>query len=67
MRFECVLEKYIQLEDTDMFIGRIVYYHLDESIYENGKIKLDKYNVLGRLSGSNYSRIGRIIEIERPK
>ncbi|MFA5542606.1 MAG: flavin reductase family protein [Bacilli bacterium] len=67
VRFECVLEKYIELENTDMFIGRVVFYHLEESIYKNGKIQLDKYNVVGRLSGSNYSTIGKIIEIERPQ
>lgn len=67
VRLECILEKYVELPNTDMFIGRVVYYHLDESIYINGKIDLSKYNVVGRLSGSNYSTIGKIIEVERPR
>lgn len=66
VRFECVLEKYVELPNTDLFIGRIVYYHLDPSIYVDSMIDFEKLDVVSRLSGNKYSKLGEIIELERP-
>ncbi len=67
VRLECVLEKYIELPNTDLFVGRVVYYHLDENVYIDSKIDFEKLDVVSRLSGSKYSKLGEVIEMERRK
>jgi len=72
VRFECMLEKQIQLgEDgrasTDLIIGKIVRIHLDDSICNDGKIVYENLNAVSRLAGNDYAKIGDIFAIERPK
>ncbi len=71
VRMECRLEKAIPLGDedhvgADLIIGRILKYHIDESVYEDGRINPDKLDPMSRLAGINYARIGEIISMERP-
>lgn len=71
VRMECRLEKAIPLGDedhvgADLIIGRILKYHIDESVYEDGRINPDKLESMSRLAGINYARIGEIISMERP-
>jgi len=72
IRFECELEKCIELGDgnninTDFIIGKIVRIHVDEKVYKNGKIMYEKLNAMSRLAGNDYAKIGKIVTIERPK
>lgn len=72
VRFECVLEHIIELGEnrdtpgTDLIIGKVVQYHLDEDIYVNGKINHQKLKAVSRLAGANYAKVGNIFSIERP-
>jgi len=68
---ECILEKSISLGEgnhigADLIIGRILKFHIDESVYEDGRINPDKLQAMSRLAGINYARIGEIIPMERP-
>lgn len=73
IRYECVLEHHIELggrEDspsTDLFVGKIVQYHIDESVYEDGKINTNELGAISRLAGYTYAEIGNTFDIERPK
>ncbi|KQL37091.1 MULTISPECIES: flavin reductase family protein [Bacillaceae] len=72
VRFECTLEQIIELGDghsigTDLIIGKIVHFHIDESIYEDGRINHQTLGAVSRLAGSNYAKIGEVFSIERPK
>lgn len=72
VRFECILEKSIELGEnnsvgTDLLIGKVVRFHVDEAIYEAGRIDHDKLGAVSRLAGSNYAGIGNVFSIERPK
>lgn len=71
IRMECTLVQAIPLgnEDVtgDLFIGEITHFHIDESIYEDGKINPRGLNAISRLAGENYATIGDIITLERPK
>ena len=72
VRFECILDKSIELGEnnsvgTDLLIGKIVRFHVDEDIYEAGRIDHDKLGAVSRLAGSNYAGIGSVFSIERPK
>lgn len=73
IRFECELVQAIELDDSeqkqvgcDLIIGRIVTYHFDESVYEDGKINPHSLNAISRLAGNDYAKIGDIFTIERP-
>ena len=52
---------------SDLMIGEIVRFHVDEAIYENGRIDPRGLNAVSRLAGANYAAIGEIFSIERPK
>lgn len=70
IRMECVLDKAIPLgtDDAgcDLLIGRIVHFHIEEELYQNGRIDPLKLKPVSRLAGNNYATLGRIFEIERP-
>lgn len=72
VRFECSLERSIELgtddsNRTDLIIGKIVRYHIDKKIYEDGKINQSILGAVSRLAGSDYAKIGDVFSIERPK
>jgi flavin reductase (DIM6/NTAB) family NADH-FMN oxidoreductase RutF len=73
IRMECVLEHAIPLGGTegapacDLLIGRVVIFHIDESVYENGHVNPQALKPVSRLAGSNYAKLGEIIEIARPE
>ncbi|UJL46200.1 flavin reductase family protein [Virgibacillus sp. NKC19-16] len=72
VRFECKLEHCIELGEndsikTDLLIGKVAQFHMDEKIYENGRISHQTLGAVSRLAGSNYAKIGDVFSIERPK
>ncbi len=71
VRMECRLIQAIPLGEeepgSDLFIGEVVRFHVDEAIYENGRIDPKGLNAISRLAGSSYATIGNIFSIERPK
>lgn len=74
IRMECLLEKVIQLggesdknPSCDLIIGKIVRFHIDENIYEEGKIHPKKLNAVSRLAGNDYAKIGHVFTKKRPK
>lgn len=72
IRFECELETVLELGGDgenfgcDLIIGKIVYYHIEESIYEDGKIDPVALEAISRLAGNDYAKIGQQFTIERP-
>lgn len=68
VRMECVLEQAIEVGGTtDLIIGRIVQFHIDEAIYEQGRINPNGLAAVSRLAGNDYAKIGEIFTITRPK
>ncbi|BBI36327.1 flavin reductase family protein [Cohnella abietis] len=73
IRMECLLERAIPLggsETTpacDLLIGRIVYFHIDEALYENGHVDSELLKPISRLAGNSYSMLGETFSIERPR
>ncbi|MFC5542376.1 MAG: flavin reductase family protein [Bacilli bacterium] len=74
VRMECKLVKGIPLggsnDETpacDLFIGEVVFVHIDEKIYDHSHIKIREFNPICRLAGSNYATIGNIFFMERPR
>lgn len=71
VRYECVLEKHFELGEgdevsTDFFIGKIVCIHVNEEVYDDGKIIYDELQAISRLAGTDYAEIGPITTIPRP-
>jgi flavin reductase (DIM6/NTAB) family NADH-FMN oxidoreductase RutF len=72
VRIECVLEQSLELGEGDIpgcdfIIGRVVQFHIEDDIYENGRIDPRGLAALSRLAGASYAKIGETFEIERPK
>lgn len=66
IRLECVLETTLTVKTNDLFIGRVRTMHVDEGIYEDGAINIEKLKVVGRLGGASYATLGKIIHLKRP-
>lgn len=73
IRLECVLEHALELggknaqPGCDFLIGRVVQYHIEEEIYEDGRIDPRGLGAVSRLAGNDYAKIGEIFTKERPK
>ncbi|MFJ7669205.1 flavin reductase family protein [Lysinibacillus sp. NPDC097195] len=72
VRMECRLIQTIPLKNGeeqtgDLFIGEVVQFHLDEAVYQEGRIDSSALKAVSRLAGSSYATIGDIFEIARPK
>ena len=71
VRMECKLVQAIPLggdgPGSDLFIGEVVCFHIDEAIYEDGRIDPRGLNAVSRLAGPNYAAIGDVFSIDRPK
>ena len=72
IRMECILEKSLELGGSDepgcdLIIGRVVQFHIENDIYENGRINPSGLAAVSRLAGQDYAQIGEIFSLERPK
>jgi len=72
IRMECTLEESLALggmqsDGTDFIIGKVAMFHIDETIYQAGRIDQHKLGAVSRLAGTNYAKIGEIFSMERPK
>ena len=80
VRMECRLEHALELgglssdldldtssPSTDFIIGKIVQFHIEETIYEKGRIDPNGLAAVSRLAGNDYAKVGEIFTVERPK
>jgi flavin reductase (DIM6/NTAB) family NADH-FMN oxidoreductase RutF len=72
IRMECTLEHTLELggldsPGCDFIIGKVVQFHIDSDIYENGRINPRGLAAVSRLAGTNYAKMGEIFSIDRPK
>ncbi|WP_413377696.1 flavin reductase family protein [Alkalihalobacillus sp. 1P02AB] len=72
VRFECELETYLPLNKSngepgvDFFIGKIVQFHIDENIYEKGRVSQELLKAVGRLAGNDYMEVDNSFTLKRP-
>lgn len=73
VRMECVLERAIPLGGTaeqpaaDLLNGRVVRFHIAESVYEGGRINAAELKAVSRLAGNDYAGVGHVFSIRRPE
>lgn len=67
--YECKLREVISFGNEpgsgNLILGEILYIHIDDSIYQNGRIDFEKLDPVGRLAGNWYSTIRDRFEMER--
>ncbi len=68
--FECKLNQIVEIGDGSagsgfVVIGTIVLFHIDDDIYDNGRILLNQLKPLGRLAGNWYTRLTDTLKIVR--
>lgn len=72
-RMECVLEAAYPLGGTenapacDLIIGRVVRFHVADSLIDHGRIDANELQPVSRLAGSHYSKLGQMFSLERPE
>lgn len=71
IRFEVELFDHIKVEEdgvigADLLLLKIKEYHIDQEIYEEGRIDPDGLNAVSRLAGHDYAEVGRRFTIRRP-
>ena len=68
--FECKLNQIVPVGNEGpgggfVIIGPIVLFHIDDDVYEDGYINLEKLRPIGRLAGNMYTRTTDKLEIIR--
>lgn len=70
---ECRLDQHVQVgkdaegkPTADILIGEVIRFHIDDALYENGRIDLRGLNPMSRLAGLFYGKVGNTIERPRP-
>ncbi len=72
IRMECILNQAIPLggDETspscDLIIGQVVCFHIDEKLYQEGRINMLELKPVSRLAGNFYSKLGEMFALERP-
>lgn len=72
IRMECVLEQSLALGGTngspacDLLIGRVVRFHVDDTLYQNGRIDAAALKPVSRLAGNDYAKLGEGFTLVRP-
>lgn len=67
VRLECTYNTHLHFEHTDLIIGNVVGYHIDEDLLDDGKIDIEALNPISRLSGGRYGEIGTITPLAKPQ
>jgi len=70
INFECELNQVVEIGAGDagsgfIVIGTVVLFQIDDDVYEDGRILLDKLQPIGRLAGNYYARPNDTFEIIR--
>ncbi len=71
INMECKLYDSVQVGEggvgsSTVIIGEIVYFHVREDIYADGKILIEKLKPVARLAGASYCPVRDIFDLPRP-
>lgn len=71
IQFECRLHKMITLSEepggSDAIFGEVIHIHVDDDLIANNKIDIQKLKPVAKLAGPEWSKIGEIFNLDRPK
>ena len=65
---ECRLDRIVPVGRANLVLGRIVYVHVREGLYDpaTGRVDMHRLRPVGRLSGNLYTHVHDIFEMKRP-
>ncbi|WP_430610730.1 flavin reductase family protein [Enterococcus sp. DIV0876] len=69
VRFETKLYQHVPIlegSQVDLLLLQITAYHIDETVYQDGKIDPNGLQAVSRLAGNTYATIGDMFDIKRP-
>lgn len=52
---------------STIVVGRIVHFHIHESVYRDGKILIEALKPVARIAGIGYAKVTEVFDIPRPK
>ena len=72
IKFETTLYDYLPIKDgdkvtADLLLLKIEAYHIEETLYHEGRIDPDLLHPMSRLAGNDYARLGEKLTIKRPE
>lgn len=72
IRFEVELYTHVEIENegeptADLLLLRIKQYHIEDALYQEGRIDPEGLAAVSRLAGHDYAEIGQIFTITRPE
>lgn len=71
VRLECRLEHHQVFDgedsSTDLIIGRILSYSIEDNLIKDGRVQTEKMKPVSRLGGKKYARLGKVFELDRPE
>lgn len=71
VHLECVLDQVLHFGGEEagagsLVIGKVVHFHVEDDLYENGRINSEKLNPVGRLAGATYTLpLAKTFELQR--
>jgi flavin reductase (DIM6/NTAB) family NADH-FMN oxidoreductase RutF len=67
VQMECRLEKLVEVAGTAVILGRVLLYHVQDALLEDGAVAPDKLRPVARLGGDLYAHLGEIFAKSRPR
>ena len=64
---ECQLVEVVPVGNSNLVIGEVVHFHVEPSIWRDGRVDAALLNPVCRLSGSGYAGLGDLFKLPRPK
>ncbi|MBS1272317.1 MAG: hypothetical protein MAGBODY4_01458 [Candidatus Marinimicrobia bacterium] len=71
INFECKLTKHVSIGEDgtpgsgNVIIGEVVYFHVADDLYHEGRIDLEKLKPIARLAGDDYCRVTDLFAMPR--
>lgn len=66
IRFEMRLTDHLALASSDLLVGKVVRYHIDDELVSDHRIDAKALEPVSRLAGHDYGTIGEVFTIPRP-
>jgi flavin reductase (DIM6/NTAB) family NADH-FMN oxidoreductase RutF len=65
---ECRLDRVVPVGHANLVLGRIVYMHVRDGLYDaaTGRVDMRRLRPVGRLAGNLYTHVHDIFEMKRP-
>ena len=67
VNLECRVFREIELGDSTLVVGELVWAHIDEALMVDGRVDVEKLRPVGRLGGDGYSLVRDVLHMQRPK